>query len=54
MIQTDYNIKVKPITSRSQQAISIQEGSHQTMNNIICAFKVQNIVPDNESPMMVS
>ena len=50
MIQADYGITVKPITSSNPQANSILERVHQTIGNIIRTFKVQDIVLDDENP----
>ena len=50
IIQADYSIAVKPITSRHQHANFILERVHQTIGNIIRTFKVQDIVLDNENP----
>ena len=50
MIQADYGITVKPITSRKPQANSILERVHQTIYNIIRILKVQDMVLDDESP----
>ena len=50
IIQADYSITVKPITSRNPQANSILERGHQTIGNIIRTFKVQDMVLDDENP----
>ena len=50
MIQADYGITVKPITSRNTQANSMLERFHQTIGNIIRTFKVQDIVLNDENP----
>ena len=50
LIQADYNIAVKPITSRNPQANSVLERFHQTIGNIIRTIKVQCMVIDDESP----
>ena len=50
MIQANYGITVKPITSRNPQANSILERVHQTIGNIIRTFKVQDMVLDDENP----
>ena len=50
MIQADYVITVKPITSRNPQANSILERVHQTIGNIILTFQVQDMVLDDENP----
>ena len=49
-IQVNYDIIVKPITSRNPQASSILEWVHQTIDNIIRTFKVQNMILDDENP----
>ena len=50
MIQANYGIEIKPITSRNPQANSISERVNQTIGNIIRIFKVQNMVLDDENP----
>ena len=40
LIQVNNGIKVKPITSRNQQANSILQKGHRTIESIICTFKV--------------
>ena len=50
MIQADYGIAVKPITSRNPQANFIIERVHQIIDNIIRIFKVQDMVLDDENP----
>ena len=50
MIQADYGITVKPITSRNPQDYSISKRVHQIRDNIISIFKVQEMVLDDESP----
>ena len=50
MIQVDFGITVKPITSRNPQANSILERVHQTIGNIIRTFKVQDMILDDENP----
>ena len=49
MIQADYGITVKSITSRNTQANSILEWVHQTISHIIRTFKVQDMVSDDEN-----
>ena len=49
MIQADYGITVKYITSRYPQASSILERVHQTIGNIIRTFKVRDMVLNDES-----
>ena len=51
MIQPDYDIAVKHITSRNSQANSILERVHQTIGNIIRTFKVEDMVLDDENPL---
>ncbi len=41
MVRNDYELKIKPITSRNPQANAIIERVHQTIGNIIRAFDVQ-------------
>ena len=50
MIQADYGITVKPITSRKPQVDSILERANQTIGNIIRTFKVLDMVLDDENP----
>ena len=50
ILHAGYGITVKPFTSRNLQANSILERVHQTMGNIICTFKVQDMVLYNENP----
>ena len=50
MIQADYSITVNHITSRNPQANFILERVHQTIGNIICTFKVQDMILDDENP----
>ena len=50
MIEKDYGIKVRPITTRNPQSNAILERVHQTIGNIIRTFKVQNMVLDDENP----
>ena len=50
VIQADYGIGVKPITSRNPQANSILERVHQIIGNIIRTFKVQDVVLNDENP----
>ena len=49
MIQTNYGIKVNLITSRNPQADSISEWVHQMIGNVICTFKVQDMILYDES-----
>ena len=50
MIQANYDITVKPITSRNPLDNSILEIANQTIGNIIYAFKVLEMVFDDENP----
>ena len=50
MIQANYGITIKHITSRNPQANSILERFHKTIGNIIRTFKVQDMVLDDEDP----
>ena len=50
MIQADYSITVKPITSRNLQANSKLLRFHQKIGYIIRIFKVQDMVLDDENP----
>ena len=50
MITNDYSITVKPITSRNPQTNAILERVHQTIGNILRAFKLQNMVLDDKNP----
>ena len=48
MVRDDYGIKRKPIPTHNYQGNSILERIHQTIGNIICTFRVQELVLDNE------
>ena len=48
MITNDYSIKKRLITSRNPQEHAILERVHQTIGNILCAFKVQDMVLDDK------
>ena len=50
MIINDYGTIVKPITSSNLQANAILERMHQTIGNILCTLKVQNMVLDDKHP----
>ena len=50
MMSNDYSIKVRPITTRNPQANAILERVHQTIGNIICTFKIQGMVLDDDNP----
>ena len=52
IVQANYGINVKPITSRNPQADSISERIHQKIGNIIRIFKVEDMVL-NASTMFV-
>ena len=49
MITNDYSIRSKPITSRIPQANSILELVHQTIGNILCTFKIHDMVLDEDN-----
>ena len=49
MIINDNGITKKPITSRNLQVQAILERVHQTIENTLCTFKVQNMVLDDEN-----
>jgi hypothetical protein len=48
MIQNDYGLKIKRITTRNPQANAIIERVHQTIGNIIRTFDVQSM--DSNDP----
>ena len=48
MIIDDCSIMGKPITSRNPPANAMLERVHQTIGNIPCTFKVQNMVLDKK------
>ena len=48
IIQANYRIEVKSITSRNPQVNSILDRVHQTIGNIIHIFKVQDMVLDDK------
>ena len=50
MVTNDCGIKVIQITSRNPQAITMLERVHLTIGIILCTFKVQNMVLDDENP----
>ena len=50
MIINDYGITLSPITSRNPQANAILQRMHQTIGNILCTFKAQNMVMDDKNP----
>ena len=51
MIINDYSIELKPINFRNLEANAILERVHQTNDNILHTFKVQNVVLDDENPL---
>ena len=50
MLQEDYGIKRKPITTRNPQANSILERAHQTIGNILRTFQVNKTELELEDP----
>ena len=50
MIPNFYGIPYSTISLKKQQANAIVERVHQTIGNIICSFKIQEIYVDNENP----
>ena len=50
LIEKDYGIPIKPITTRNPQANAILECIHQTIGNIIRTFKVNEMVLDDDNP----
>ena len=50
MLNSDYGIKKKPITTRNPQANAIIERIHQTIGNILRTFCIQDSQLDNEDP----
>ena len=50
LIENDYGIEIKPITTRNPQANTILERVHQTIGNIICTFKIKEMVLEDENP----
>ena len=50
MMANDYGILCSPINTRNPQANAIVERVHQTIDNIIRIFKIQEMDLDNESP----
>jgi hypothetical protein len=50
MVQSDYGVKRKPITTRNPQANSIIERVHQTIGNIIRTFQIGSIDLNEEDP----
>jgi hypothetical protein len=47
MVENDYGLKLKPITTRNPQANAIIERVHQTIGNIIRTFNVQSMDSDD-------
>jgi transposase InsO family protein len=50
MVQKDYGIKKKPITTRNPQANSIIERVHQTIGNMIRSFQIGQIEINEQDP----
>ena len=50
LIEKDYGIPIKPITTRNPQVNAILERVHQTIGNIIRTFKVNEMVLDDDNP----
>ena len=50
IIQADYGVTAKPITSRKSQTNSILESYHQIIGKTIRTFKVQDTVLNDENP----
>jgi transposase InsO family protein len=50
MVQRDYGVKRKPITTQNPQANSIIERVHQTIGNIIRTFQIGQIKLDEDDP----
>eukprot|EP00957_Ditylum_brightwellii_P146705 11167565-Ditylum_brightwellii.AAC.1 len=50
LIQDEYGIKCKPITTRNPQGNFIVERVHQTIGNLLCAFEPDSVVLDPEDP----
>ena len=50
MVEKDYGIKRKPITTRNPQANSIIERIHQTIGNMIRSFQIGQIEIDEDDP----
>jgi hypothetical protein len=47
MVQNDYGLKMKPITTRNPQANAIIERVHQRIGNIVWTFNVQAMDQNN-------
>eukprot|EP00957_Ditylum_brightwellii_P096322 7336263-Ditylum_brightwellii.AAC.1 len=50
LIQDEYGIKCKPITTRNSQSNSIVERAHQTIGNLLRTFKPGSAKLDLEDP----
>ena len=50
MLNSDYGIKKKPITTLNPQVNAIIERIHQTIGNILCTFCIQESQLDNDDP----
>ena len=50
MIEKDYGITRRPITTQNPQANSILERSHQTIGNILRTFQVNNHELEQNDP----
>ena len=50
LIEKDYGILIRPITTRNPQANAILERVHQTIGNIIRTFRVYEMVLVDENP----
>ena len=50
MISEDYGITPRPITKKNPQANAVLERAHQTLNNIIRTFQVQDNYLDQQDP----
>ena len=50
MIQEDYGIKTKPISTRNPQANAIVERVHQVIANIVRTFELQANYLNEEDP----
>jgi hypothetical protein len=51
MVENDFGIKRKPMTTRNPQANSIIEQVHQTIGNMICSFQIGKIEINEEDPL---
>ena len=52
MVQQDYGIKVKGITTRNPQANAVIERLHQNLANIIRTFELQENYLDEDDPFV--